>query len=154
MTGDVDRYDPAEPQCPDQPNSPVVRASSYPAMSAAEWAYERLTRQIAAFEEKLAAEEEVGGKVASGPGDQLFHIEDVGWWGPDMIMFYGRNGEGRPVQLIQHYTQLNVLLTPVRKQAERPARRIGFELAKRIREKVPVNQLSGERPQSAADSTA
>lgn len=154
MSGDSDRYDAPKPECPDQPNSPVVRAFSNPAMSPAEWAYERLTRQIAAFEAKLGEGEEVGGKLASGPGDQLFQIEDVGWWGPDMIMFYGKNAEGRPVQLIQHYAQLNVLLAPIRKRHEEPARRIGFELAKRIREKVPVNRLSSGPQRAAADNKA
>ena len=44
-----------------------------------------------------------------------------------MIVFYGKNDNGEPVQLIQHTSQLSVLLVAVRKQAERP-RRIGFIL--------------------------
>lgn len=146
---EADGYTPTHAQCP-EPNSPVVRASHHPSLSPAEWAYERLTRQIAAFEEKLTDGEEIGGKFASGPGDQLFQIEDLGWWGPDMIMFYGRNAEGRPVQLIQHYTQLNVLLSPMHKTHPEPARRIGFELAKRLREKTPVNQLDADRVDKSA----
>lgn len=136
--------------CPSEPNTHVVRASHHPSLSPAEWAYERLTRQIAAFEAKLTDGEEIGGKFAGGPGDQLFQIEDLGWWGPDMIMFYGKNGDGRPVQLIQHYTQLNVLLSAMQKSHPEPARRIGFELAKRLREKAPVNQLDADRAARSA----
>lgn len=55
------------------------------------------------------------------------HIEDMGFFGPDMIVFYGKNDNGEAVQLIQHTSRLSVLLVGVRKQAERP-RRIGFLL--------------------------
>jgi hypothetical protein len=51
----------------------------------------------------------------------------MGYFGPDMIVFYGKNDSGEPVQLIQHTSQLSVLLVAVRKQSERP-RRIGFIL--------------------------
>jgi Family of unknown function (DUF6173) len=87
--------------------------------------YERLMQQIADFEAGLNAEEEVGGRLVSAAGEPPFHIEDVSYWGPDMLMFKGRNVDGRPVMLVQHYTQLSVLLTAMRKQNE-PPRRIGF----------------------------
>lgn len=133
-------------------HSGVVRASSQPRMSPAEWSYERLIRQIAAYEAKLTPGEEIGGRMTSGPGDGAFQIEDVGWWGPDMIVFYGRNGAGRPIQLIQHYTQLNVLLTPMTKVTAEPARRIGFELSRRLRSKTPVRALAGQDDAQRAES--
>ena len=150
---ETDGYAPAA-RFPAEPNSHVVRASHHPSLSPAEWAYERLTRQIAAFEAKLTDGEEVGGKVTNAPGDLIFQIEDLGWWGPDMIMFYGRNGEGRPVQLMQHYTQLNVLLSAMKKAHDEPAKRIGFALARRLREKAPVNQLDAGRTPRDADNAA
>lgn len=123
----------------------VIRAQSHSGVSPAEWTYERLSRQIAAFEARLSSAEEVGGRVTSAPGDGSFQIEDLGWWGPDMIIFYGKNASGRPIQLIQHYTQLNVLLTAMPKATpEQAPRRIGFELAKRLRDKTPVRALDDE----------
>jgi hypothetical protein len=104
---------------------------SNPAM----WMHERLKQQIAEFETSLNAEEEVGGRLVSAAGEPPFHIEEVSYWGPDMLMFKGRNTEGRPVLLVQHYTQLSVLLTAMRKQHDKP-RRIGF-MPLEEREKKP-----------------
>ena len=43
------------------------------------------------------------------------------------------NEAGRPIRLVQHYTQLNVLLTAMPKpKPEEPARRIGFQLQERV----------------------
>ncbi len=135
--------------------SGVVRAYSQPGVSPAEWAYERVVRQIAAFEAKLEPGEEVGGKITAAPGDGAFQIEDVGWWGPDMIIFYGRNAAGRPMQLVQHYTQLNVLLQPVPKaRPEAAARRIGFQLAQRLREKSPTRDLAAGDQRPSSDSAS
>ena len=95
--------------------------------------YERVSNQIIDFEKELTESEEVGGRLVAAPGEGLFHIEDIGYWGPDMIIFYGTNMHGRPVELLQHYSQLSVLLTalPVEK---REARRIGFNLKQKLKE--------------------
>lgn len=55
----------------------------------------------------------------------VFHIEDIGYYGPDIITFHGLNDKGERVQLIQNVLQLSVLLVAVKKLGERP-RRIGF----------------------------
>ena len=60
-------------------------------------------------------------------------IEDVGFLGPDFILFVGKNADGKPVRLIQHYAQINVFLDVRRKPEERPARRIGFQLSEMVR---------------------
>ena len=95
----------------------------------AKWMFDRLVRLIEDFEKGLSDQEEVGGRMVGAPGDQAFHIDDIGFWGPDLIMFYGKNPQGRPVRLIQHYTQLSVLLTSMPKEQPREEpRRIGFLL--------------------------
>jgi hypothetical protein len=91
------------------------------------WMRERLITQIKKFEELLNPEEEVGFFLAMPGSPSAFHIERVGAWGPDMIIFHGTNSDNKPVQLVQHYTQVNVLLTALPKIHE-PARRIGFDL--------------------------
>ena len=93
----------------------------------AKWTFERLATYVKQFESRLDEEHEIGARLVSF-GDKLtFHIEDMGYYGPDMIVFYGKNDNGEPVQLIQHVTQLSVLLVAVKKQQPRP-RRIGFIL--------------------------
>jgi hypothetical protein len=96
----------------------------------AKWSYERLVQLIIAFEKELTADEEIGGRFVNAPIEGAFHIEDLGFWGPDMIIFHGKNTHGRPVQLIQHYSQMNVLLTALPKESMKP-RRIGFMLEQR-----------------------
>jgi hypothetical protein len=93
----------------------------------ARWMFERLAAYMKQFEARLDEEHEIGARLVSFGHNLRFHIEDMGFYGPDMIVFYGKNEKGEPVQLIQHTSQLNVLLVAVRKQEEHP-RRIGFIL--------------------------
>ncbi len=99
----------------------------------AEWAFVRLSRLIQDFEKQLDENSEVGATIASGPGDAAFTIRDLGFWGPDFILFMGVNGVGRPIRLVQHYTQVNVLLSAMPKEKpQEPPRRIGFALQERV----------------------
>ena len=45
--------------------------------------------------------------------------------------------DGKPVRLVQHYTQTNVLLSANKKPEERPARRIGFQLSELVEKTNP-----------------
>ena len=103
----------------------------------ARWMFERLATYIKQFEGRLDQEHEVGARLVAFGANLTFHIEDMGYFGPDMIVFYGRNDQGEPVQLIQHTSQLSVLLVAVRKQAAQP-RRIGFILDDKEAGRVPA----------------
>ena len=94
----------------------------------AEWAFVRLSRLIQDYEAKLDKDEEVAARIVGLPGEGTMQIDDIGFWGPDMILFFGKTDQGRPVRLVQHYAQMNVLLTARPKPSEQPARRIGFRL--------------------------
>jgi hypothetical protein len=96
-------------------------------LNPAEWMYERLVKQIVDFEKRLSPDEEIGGRFVAAPREGAFHIEDLSYWGPDMLMFMGRDADGRPIQLMQHYTQMSILLCAVPKEKDEP-RRIGFVL--------------------------
>lgn len=100
------------------------------ATNPAKWMYERIVKSIIAFEEKLNAELEVGARLVSFANQEVIHIDDVGFWGPDIIKFYGKNADGHPVELMQHMSQLSILLVAVRPLAE--PRRIGFGLQQRM----------------------
>ncbi|WP_024352943.1 DUF6173 family protein [Brevundimonas naejangsanensis] len=103
----------------------------------AEWAFVRLSKLIEEFEANLDKDEEIGARVVGLPGDGTMQIVDVGFWGPDLIMFFGRNADGKPVRLIQHYSQINVVLSAVKKPEEREARRIGFQLNEMVQKTSP-----------------
>ena len=103
----------------------------------AEWAVVRLSKLIEDYEKGLDKDEEVGARIVGLPGDGIMQIDDVGFWGPDFIMFLGKNSEGKAVRLIQHYAQINVLLDSRKKPEERPARRIGFQLSELVEKTNP-----------------
>jgi len=99
----------------------------------AKWAYERLAKSIIRFEKELDDETEIGARLVSFSNKDTFHIEDLGYWGPDFVIFYGSN-DGRPVELIQHISQVSVMLVALPKEKEEP-RRIGFSLEEKLNEK-------------------
>lgn len=123
--------DPAAPASAEQ--MPLPAALSRKPMdqkSPAEWAYERLILYIKNFEEQLDAKDEVAMGFAGGDAGVLC-IEGLGFFDPDIVTFYGRDESGAKTQLIQHVTQLNVMLRAiVRSEPDAPARRIGFRLAR------------------------
>ena len=115
------------------PNAPTdgpraLTAKPVKAKSPAEWAYERLILYIQNFEKMLDAEHEVAiGVTGSDAG--VLRIEGMGFFDPDIVTFYGADATGAKTQLVQHVSQLSVLLRALPKQAEQEApRRIGFRL--------------------------
>ena len=52
---------------------------------------------------------------------------------PTWSCSWGQFGDGRKFELIQHYSQVSVLLVAVPKMKDEP-RRIGFELLKNVRD--------------------
>ncbi len=97
--------------------------------SAARWAYERLIVYIRNFEEQLDGEHEVAMGFVGGDAGVL-RIEGMGYYDPDLLTFYGTDGSGARTQLIEHVSQLSVMLRAVPKAVkEKPANRIGFRLA-------------------------
>lgn len=99
----------------------------------AAWMHQRLVHQVMEFEKNLGPEHEVGGRFVEGPGSEPLHLSNIASWGPDMILFMGEFPDGRKWELIQHYSQVSLLLVAVRKMADEP-RRIGFELMKTVKE--------------------
>lgn len=104
-------------------NKPVEKKSQ------ARWAYERLILYIQNFEKQLDSDHEVAMGFTGGDAGVL-RIEGMGYFDPDIITFYGSDGPGGKTQLVQHVSQLNVMLRALPKPTENaPAKRIGFRLA-------------------------
>jgi hypothetical protein len=99
----------------------------------ATWMHQRLVHQILEFEKNLSKDHELGGRFVGGPTNEPLHINNVASWGPDMIVFMGQYQDGRKFELLQHYSQVSVLLVAVPKMTDEP-RRIGFELLKNVKE--------------------
>ena len=97
--------------------------------SPAEWAYERIILYIKNFEEQLDGDHEVAMGFTGGDAGVL-KIEGLGFFDPDIVTFYGNDAGGAKTQLVQHVSQLNVMLRALPKEieAEEP-NRIGFRLA-------------------------
>ncbi len=127
--------DPSSGTTPEQEPLPEgVQRKPVEDKSPAEWAYERLILYIKGFEQSLDNEHEVAmGLTATGAG--VLKIEGLGYFDPDIVTFYGIDSTGARVQLVQHVSQLNVVLRTERKPEHAVApRRIGFELAKGLEE--------------------
>lgn len=98
--------------------------------SPARWAYERLILYIQNFEEQLDNEHEVAMGMTGGDAGVL-RIEGMGYFDPDIVTFYGSDPTGAKTQLIQHVTQLSVMLRALPKHIDRKEpTRIGFRLAR------------------------
>ena len=112
---------PAFPEAAEPQEEPMQK-------SPACWAYERLVQYIRNFEAQLDSDHEVAMGFAGSEAGVL-RIEGLGYYDPDILTFYGRDDEGMKTQLVQHVTQLSVILRAVPKETpEVPARRIGFHL--------------------------
>ena len=110
-------------KCPEPINAPATQKSP------AQWAYERMILYIQNFEQQLDNAHEVAMGFTGGDAGVL-RIEGMGYYDPDIVTFYGSDASGAKTQLVQHVSQLNVLLRAMPKEntAEAP-RRIGFRLA-------------------------
>ena len=122
--------DPAAPLTAEQlPLPAAMQRRPMADKSSAEWAYERIILYIRNFESQLDAEQEIALGFAGNDAGVL-KIEGLGFFEPDLLTFYGRDENGMKTQLIQHVSQLSVMLRAVPKSApEAPPTRIGFRLA-------------------------
>lgn len=107
---------------------PVARKSP------AQWAYERLVLYIQNFEKQLDETHEVA-MGFTGADAGVIRIEGIGYYDPDIVTFHGTDPAGGRNQLIQHVSQLNVLLRALPKTDPANApRRIGFRLVADLEE--------------------
>ncbi len=102
--------------------------------SPAQWAYERIIMYLKNFEDSLDNEHEVAMGFTGGDAGVL-RIEGMGYFDPDIVTFYGSDPTGAKTQLIQHVTQMNVMLRALPKAVEQAEPyRIGFRLAQDLEE--------------------
>jgi len=150
----------SDPDAPEtveeQPLPDAIAGRPVSQKSPAEWAYERLILYLRNFEEQLDGDQELAMGYAGGEAGVL-RIEGIGYFDPDIVTFYGRDDDGRRMQIIQHVTQLNVALIAVPKDTNEaePARRIGFRLVRDLEDSTrgaPSRPKRGGRKRSAEPS--
>ena len=113
-----------ELRMPKIPPNPLVVAAE--ANQASEF-HKRLVEWINDFDAKLDQEHEVGACLVSFGQTVVFHLDNIAYWNPSLISFTGATDDGSPVELIQHVSQISVLLMKLpRKDLSKPKRRIGF----------------------------
>jgi len=120
--------DPDHP-CAHLQELPEALKSPSESKSPARWAYERLIMYIRNFEEQLENTQEAAiGFTGSDAG--VLRIEGMGYFDPDIITFFGTDPAGARTQLIQHVSQLNVILRAMPQlEPDKAPKRIGFRLA-------------------------
>lgn len=129
----VVRTDGPESECAErQPLPPTVTKVPPGQKTPAQWAYERLILYVQKFEEGLDSNHEVGMGFAGSEAGTL-HIKGMGYFSPDIVTFYGVDKNGTKTQLVQHVSQLNVMLKAARKRHEK-AERIGFQLRSALKD--------------------
>lgn len=92
--------------------------------NASEMIYDSIIEQVLSFQKTLNNEEEVGLRLISF-GNCVYHLQGIDYQKPELLYFYCKDDSGNEAQLIQHVSQLNLLLIKVKKLDEQPTR-IGF----------------------------
>lgn len=93
--------------------------------------FQRLVTQIQQFESTLQPDDETAVYLASFGTKVVVRIADVGYHNPYFITFDGFDFDtGQRVRLVQHVSQVSLLLTAVKvpKEENRQPRRIGFHI--------------------------
>jgi hypothetical protein len=87
----------------------------------------RLVEWIKEFDETLDEEHEVGARLVNFGESISFHIQSIGYWNPSLIVFNGLTKNNEPVELIQHVSQISILLMKLPKiDPNKPKHRFGF----------------------------
>ena len=106
------------------PVSPLVAVTE--ANYASEF-HKRLVKWINGFDAALDESHEVGARLVSFGEKVIFHLRDINYWNPSLISFVGVTDDGNPVELVQHVSQISILLMKLpRKDSSKPKTPIGF----------------------------
>lgn len=88
--------------------------------------FESLVRYIQEFEAALDETQVVGARLVSFGREITFHVKQISYSKPFMIVFDGELDNGSKVRLLQHVSQLSVLLMALDITKEEQKQPIGF----------------------------
>ncbi len=87
----------------------------------------KLYTEINEFDSNLNAEDEVVARLVNFGEIIQFGIESIGFSDPSLIIFSGHTSDGSHVQLVQHVSQISILLLSAKRpDPEKPKFPIGF----------------------------
>jgi hypothetical protein len=89
----------------------------------------RMFDRIQKYDAELDTAYAVGLRLANFGQTVIIHIENIGYSNPSLISFIGKTDVGDPVELIQHVSQINLLLMRVSRDPNKPRESIGFHPA-------------------------
>lgn len=107
-----------------RPAAQIVAEANYASVF-----YQQLMEFILEFEAALDPEHEVGVRLVTFGQNIEFHLQRIGFHNPSLITFYGISNEGDPVQLVQHVSQISVLLMNLPLRPGSTKKSIGFRAA-------------------------
>ncbi|MGY4260104.1 hypothetical protein ACVI1L_007172 [Bradyrhizobium sp. USDA 4516] len=87
-------------------------------------AQERLLDLIHAYQSRMSDDAEIGISVVGSAAS--FRLRAISVSNPDILIFDGIDDNGNEVRLLQHHSQMAVLLVSMPKLGAEPAFRMGF----------------------------
>ncbi|MEQ9636603.1 MAG: hypothetical protein RLW68_11045 [Devosia marina] len=103
----------------------VLRDSNKQRDNPAGYTFASLKREVERFQRGLDEEHEMGMLMAGGIG--AIHLRSIKPVDPDLFVFDGLDESQRDVRVIQHYSQVSLVLVALPKLEEQ-AHRIGFPI--------------------------
>jgi len=90
------------------------------------YAFDTIREQVQSFEATLNPDEEVGAWLASFGHSVSLVVKEI-VFADSYVLLRGTTDEGAEASLLQHYSQVSLLLIKVKRaDPEKPKRRIGF----------------------------
>ncbi|QTG12579.1 hypothetical protein G6M86_04665 [Agrobacterium tumefaciens] len=86
--------------------------------------HQRMMEMIQAHQKRIPEDFELGLQVIGGSAP-AFHLRSITYSNPDILIFIGKDTDGNLIQLMQHHSQMSVVLVAMPKLEEK-AYRIGF----------------------------
>lgn len=107
----------------------MVNAAVIQEGSTAQIVAESLHQEILNYQSKLSDIKDVAISIVKFNESITIFVDSIGYIGYNLVRFGGKDSSGKPLELIQHVSQLNFLLMVVPKPSpEVPKRKIGFVL--------------------------
>lgn len=104
-----------------------INASKIQLGSTAEQVATHLYNEIQRYQASLPDIEDVAMMLVQFNQSTTILVDSIGYIGYNLVKFGGVDNSGKPLELIQHVSQLNFLLMVVQKpEPEKPKRQIGF----------------------------
>lgn len=105
----------------------MVRAAEITTENSAETISQKLFDAIRAYQHSLPDENDVAIQAVSFGVNTVILVERIGYIGSNLVVFGGKDNSGKPMELIQHISQLSFLMMVAQKPSvEAPKRQIGF----------------------------